>query len=311
MIGRALAGAAPRALVVVGALSLAACEVNLNSEGIVSRETKTFKIGGIPDVQLDTFDGAIEVHSWDKNEVEVEIERRAMEQSLVDEIKVSAEQEGDRIVVKVTGPPRRSGFEGIQVGVHFSPSARLRVALPRKSQLVAKSGDGSISVEDLAGKITLNTNDGSVRATRLAGEIMVRSGDGSIRMDRIEGTVDVETGDGSITMEAKPTTLHAKTSDGAIRMQIEPDATMAADWDVQTEDGSVTLTLPNSFNGELDAETRDGAVRASHPALSDETRTGEDRRERRRKLKATLGSGGPTFRVRSGDGTIRIDNQGS
>src|SRR4029450_8239050 len=131
-----------------------AAEANLNPEAIVSRETKTFKIGGVPDVQLDTFDGAIEVHSWDKNEVEVEIERRAMEQGLVDEIKVSAEQEGDRIVVKVTGPSRRDGFEGIQVGIHFSPTARLRVALPRKSQLTAKSGDGSITVEDIAGKIT-------------------------------------------------------------------------------------------------------------------------------------------------------------
>lgn len=304
---RQLAGAGPRALILVAAVSLAACEVNLNSEGIVSRETKTFKISGVPDVQLDTFDGAIEVHSWDKNEVEVEIERRAMEQALVDEIKVSAEQDGDRIVIKVTGPERRGGFDGIQVGVHFSPSAKLRVAVPRMSQLMAKSGDGSITIEDVTGKITLNTNDGSVRANRLSGEILVRSGDGSIRMERIEGKVDVETGDGSIGLEARPTTLRAKTSDGSIRMQIEPDSAMAEDWDIQTDDGTVVLTLPTSFNGELDAETRDGSVRASHPALSGEARSGEDREERRRTLKATLGSGGPTLRVRSGDGSIRIE----
>ena len=307
MIVRHVAGAGSRALILVGALSLAACEVNLNSEGIVSSETKTFKIAGVPDVQLDTFDGAIEVHSWDRDEVEIEIERRAMEQALVDEIKVSAEQEGDRIVVKVTGPARRQGFDGIQVGVHISPTARLRVALPRKSQLMAKSGDGSITIEDVSGKITLNTTDGSVRGSRLTGEILVRSGDGSIRMERIEGKVDLETEDGSIGLEAKPSTLRAKTSDGSIRMQIEADSTMAEDWDVQTDDGTVVLMLPTEFNGQLDAETRDGSVRASHPGLSGESRSGEDRDERRRKLKATLGSGGPTFRVRSGDGTIRIE----
>jgi DUF4097 and DUF4098 domain-containing protein YvlB len=295
------------AFFLTSALSLAACEVNLNSEGIVSRETKTFTVAGVPNVQLDTFDGGIEVHSWDRNEVEVEIERRAMEQSLVDEIKVSAEQDGDHIVVKVTGPGRRERFEGIQVGVHFSPSARLRVALPRKSQLAATSGDGSISIEDVDGKITLTTTDGSVRGSRLAGEIQVRSGDGSIRMDRIEGKVDLETEDGSIGLEARPTALRAKTADGAVRMQIEPDSQMAGDWDVQTDDGSVVLTLPAAFNAELDAETRDGSVRSNHPALSAERRSGEDREERRRKLKATLGSGGPTFRVRSGDGSIRIE----
>ena len=82
---RQLAGAGPQALILVAAVSLAACEVNLNSEGIVSRETKTFKTSGVPDVQLDTFDGAIEVHSWDKGEVEVEIEEQVpdLEQRII------------------------------------------------------------------------------------------------------------------------------------------------------------------------------------------------------------------------------------
>jgi DUF4097 and DUF4098 domain-containing protein YvlB len=300
--------AGSRIALCAAAVSLAACEVNLNSEGIVSRETKSFKVTGIPDVQLDTFEGAIEVHSWDRNEVEVEIERRAMEQSLVDQMQVTAEQQGDRIVIKVTGPNRSREFEGIQIGTHFSPSARLRVVLPRQSQLAAKSGDGSITVEDLNGKIAITTSDGSVRGNRLAGEITVRSGDGSIRMERIEGKLDLETEDGSIGLEAKPTVLRARTSDGAIRLDIAADTAMTEDWDLQTADGSVVLTLPTGFNGELDAETRDGVVRAQYPGLSDEQREGADRDERRRKLKATLGSGGRTVKVRSGDGSIRIEH---
>ncbi len=166
-----------RALLVAAAVALAACEVNLNSEGIVSRETKTFKVSGVPDVQLETFDGSIEVHSWDRNEVEVEIEKRAMEQSMVDEMVISSEQQGDRIIVKVT-QPRNRDFDGIQIGVNFGPTARLRVAVPRNSQLTAASGDGSIAVEDVNGKIALTTSDGSVRASRVTGELSVRSGDG-------------------------------------------------------------------------------------------------------------------------------------
>ncbi len=38
------------------------------------------------------------------------------------------------------------------------------------------------------------------------------------------------------------------------------------------------------------------------------TREGATRDERRRTLKATLGSGGRTVKVRSGDGTIRIEH---
>lgn len=298
---------ATRALLLLAAATLAGCEVNLNSEGIVAHEVKTFQVGGPTEIQLETFDGAIEVHSWDRNEVEIDIEKRAMEQSLVDQMRVTAEQQGDRIVVKVSGPSRRE-FEGIQVGVNFSPSARLRVAVPRQSQLTATSGDGSITVEDVRGKIALTTTDGTVRANRLAGEITVRSGDGAIRMERIEGAIDIETDDGSIVFDGRPSVLRARTSDGSIRVEIEPDSAMNGDWDVETGDGSITLSLPSSFNGLIDAETRDGSVRANHPSLTNETRDGEGRSERRRTLKATLGTGGRTLKVRSGDGTIRIDH---
>ena len=286
--------------------TLAGCEVNLNSEGIVSRDTKTFPVTGTPEIDVATFDGAIEIHSWDRKEVEVEIEKRAMEQSTVDDMKVVAEQVGNKIVVKVTGPARRN-TDAIQIGVHFGPSARLRVAVPKQSQVTANSGDGSITVEDVNGRILLTTNDGSVRASRLSGELQVRSGDGSIRVDRVEGKIDLETEDGSIGGDAKPSTLRAHTSDGSIRIQVEPDATMAEDWDVRTADGTVVLTLPSDFNGEVDAETRDGSVRATHPSVKNETRDGENRDERRRMLKATLGSGGKTIRVRTGDGSIRIE----
>lgn len=295
------------AAVLLAAATLAGCEVNLNSEGIVSRDTKTFTVTANPEIELDTFEGSIEIHSWDRDQVEVEIEKRAMEQRLVDEMKVTAEQQGNRVVVKVESPSRGDSFEGVQIGVHFSPSARLRVVLPRNSQLTANSGDGSITIEDVNGKIRLKTNDGSVRGSRLAGEIFVRSGDGSIRFERIEGKLDLETDDGSITLEAKPTVLRARTTDGAIRLEVQPDATVAEDWDLQTADGSVVVTLPATFNAMLDAETRDGVVRANHPSVRGESSEGDDREERRRTLRATLGSGGKTVRVRTGDGSIRIE----
>ena len=295
-------------LLLAAAVAVAGCEVNLNSEGIVSRETKSFKVAGTPDVQLETFDGSIEVHSWDRSEVEVEIEKRAMEQSLVDEMSVSAEQQGNKIVIKVSGPKRRDSG-GIQVGVHFSPTARMRVALPRNSQLTVASGDGSINVEDVNGKIALNTRNGSIRGSRLIGDVTIRSGDGAIRVDRAEGKVDLETEDGSITLEAKPTMLRARTSDGSVRVEIDRESVMGEDWDIQTSDGSVTLTLPPDFNAQLDAETRDGVVRASHPNVKTavEGQSREERQERRRSLKTTLGTGGRTLKVRTGDGTIRVE----
>jgi hypothetical protein len=295
-----------RSLLIVGSvLALAACEVNVNSEGVVARDVKTFTVSGVPDVQVETFDGAIDVHSWDRNEVEIEIEKRAVDQSLIDEMQVTAEQQGDRIVVKVSGP---SSYErrGITIGLDISPSARLRIAVPQKANLDARSADGAIAVENVNGTIKLHTGDGSVRLTRVSGDVLVRSGDGTIRLDDVSGRLDLETDDGSISGEATPTALRAHTGDGSIRLELGEDSRMDDDWDVQTSDGSVILTLPADFAAEVDAESRDGVVRSSHPGIAIEQGEGGGD-ERRRAMRATLGRGGKVLRVRTGDGSIRIE----
>src|SRR5687768_3348300 len=147
-------------LLIVASTALSACEVNLQTDGLSARETKTFTVSGQPQLVLDTFDGAIELHSWDRPEVEIEIEKRAMEQTLLDEITITSEQKGDVITLKVTGPTRQP-FRGVTVGVHVSPTARLRVAVPRNSNIQATSGDGSIRAEALEGTLALTTVDGS------------------------------------------------------------------------------------------------------------------------------------------------------
>ena len=154
---------------------------------------------------------------------------------------------------------------------------------------------------------SLRTGDGSVTADRVSGDIEIRTGDGAIRIDKVDGRLDLETEDGSITVDARPSVLKAKTGDGSIRVQVQPDTVMSDAWDLSTGDGSVTLTLPATFNAEIDAETSDGAVRSSHPALKIES-DGEGRRESRRELRTRMGEGGPVLRVRTSDGSIRFES---
>lgn len=300
------------AILLASMTAFAACEVNLNSEGLTAREVKTYTVTGQAELSLDTFDGAIEVHSWDRKEIEVEIEKRAMEQVLLDEIKIDARQQGDNVVIKVTGPTRME-HRGVTIGVNISPTARLRVAVPRNINLNALSADGSIRAEAIDGRIVLNTTDGSVTATRIGGDIQIRSGDGSIRLTNITGKLDLETRDGSIGLDGKPTVLRVRTGDGSIRANIEPDTVMADNWDLTTSDGTVVVTLPGLFNAEVDAETSDGAVRSSHPLLDDggsrraDGEGNSERRERRRMMRTRMGDGGKMFRIRTGDGNIRFE----
>lgn len=286
-------------LALAAAVASSACTVNLNTEGLTAQETHRFTVSGPPNLTLETFAGAIEVRSWDRPEIEIEVESRAMDRSLLDEIKVAAAQEGDGVTLTVTGPARYTG--GVTVGINISPRARLRVVMPRQGTLSAHSRDGSITAEDLDGTLVLRSGDGAIRGRRLSGDVHVRTTDGSIRLERIDGRLDLETGDGSIEFDGTLTALRARTRDGSVRATIGDGSRLDDDWEVATGDGSVVLRLPDAIDAELDVSTGDGRVRSSHPGLRLEDETG------RGAVRSTLGQGGRTLTVRSGDGSIRIE----
>jgi DUF4097 and DUF4098 domain-containing protein YvlB len=243
----------------------------------VERDEKHFTVSGTPNVSLKTFDGAIEIRSWDKPEVQVTIEKRGRSKSATDSIEIRADQQGDRITVEARIADSH--------GIHFndSRSAKLIVSMPAKAELSAGSGDGSIELDGITGRIQL------------------RSGDGSIRARSTGGDVDVHTGDGSVTLSGALSSLRAHSGDGSITIHAEAGSTAGGDWEITTGDGSVTLAVPDSFGAELDAHTGDGGIRTDDIAVSNVTG-----RISRNSLRGRLGGGGNTIRVRTGDGSIVI-----
>ena len=293
----------------LAACALSACTVNVNTEGATASDTRTFTVTGAPTVTLDTFDGAIEVHSWDRNEVEVVVDKQAQDEALLGQIVIEQTQDGNHVTVRVRGPAE-AARSGLVIGVSFSPRATLRVALPKTATLELKSGDGSITVEDITGAVTLQSGDGSLTGTRLSGDLRARTEDGSIRLREMTGKIDAETGDGSVTVNGTLTHLRVKTGDGSVRIGAEPGSAFADDWNIETDDGTVEVRLPQGVAGMVDASTADGVIRSNYPGLTVPPRGDDDEREDsdRRELKATLGAGGHTLRVRTLDGTIRFES---
>jgi hypothetical protein len=291
-------------------ISLAGCTVNVNTEGATSSETHTFTVGASPRIVLDTFDGAIEVHSWDRSEVEVIVEKQAQDESRLQQIVVEKSQDGDVVTLRVRGPAD-SGSSGIQIGMVYSTGAKLRVALPRSASVDLTSGDGSISVEDVTGALVLRSSDGSIVGLRVSGDVRARTDDGSIRLREASGKIDVQTLDGTVVVNGTFTHLRAKSGDGSVRIAADKGSALEDDWLVETDDGSVEVRLPEGLAAMVDAATSDGSIRSSYPGLTvPEARDsdGERQREDGRQLKATLGQGGRILRVRTGDGSIRFES---
>jgi DUF4097 and DUF4098 domain-containing protein YvlB len=290
------AAALSAVVLAAAALWAAGCVVHVDTEGQIVREEKRFKVTGTPDLKIATFDGAIEIQSWDNPDVLVEIEKRGPTKEAVEALQIVATQDGPRIELEVKRPSTES-FGGI--GFQRNATARLIVSVPREVNVVARSGDGSIRVERLNGRLELRTGDGSIRAMDVSGELLLNTGDGSVTVSGAEGLLDVETGDGGVNVSGRLARVRLHTGDGSIVYRAEPESRMADDWEISTGDGGVTLYLPDGFGADLDAHTGDGSVRSDIKVAS--PGDGE-----RRTLRGRIGEGGRSLRIRTGDGGIRI-----
>jgi hypothetical protein len=278
-----------------------ACVVSMDHEGTIERIDKRFTVETTTDLHLYSFDGSIEVRSWDKPEVLVQVEKRGQDKDVVAKIEILAEQKDSKILVEA----RYSGKTGfIGFGVYHSPSARLVASVPRNTNLTIRTADGSVVVERVNGRTEIKTSDGSIRASEVSGDLLAETTDGSIQLDDVSGRVEARTGDGSIRLTGTPSALRARSGDGSIVLRIRDGAAMLEDWMVATSDGSVTIELPDGFNAEIEAEpSSDGRVRND---LVLHSQTGGTRDART--LKGRLGEGGKRLTLRTGDGTIRLTN---
>jgi DUF4097 and DUF4098 domain-containing protein YvlB len=260
-------------------------DISAGNAQFVDTVEKRFPVTGTPTVALATFDGGVEVSTWDRPEVLVVIEKRAIDRAAADQMQVKAEQAGDRINVSVT-EHRDRGFH-LDFG---SFSARVIVTVPVKAAIEAETGDGSIRVRDVAGNLRVST------------------GDGSIRLERVNGAIEASSGDGSIEVEGAIQGLKVRSGDGRIRVFAEGRGP-ATDWTMSTGDGSVVLEVPEDFNANLDATTGDGRVDVRDVPFSGDT---DERASRRQGIaRGQIGSGGARITIRSGDGSITVRRAGA
>jgi DUF4097 and DUF4098 domain-containing protein YvlB len=290
---RLLRPAAP-ALFALSIAASAACSIELDAAQYIGKEDKSFAVSGAADVTIKTFDGSIQVTAWDKPEVAVTIERRADNQADADALKVKAEQTGGKVVIEALKPESE-----IHVGWTHGRSVSFVVHVPKQTNLSAKSGDGSIQASGVSGTVDLASGDGSIKASDLTGQVGLHTGDGSISAQNVTGTLSIATGDGSITVQGAPRALKAHTGDGSVHVAVASTTSPEEDWEITTGDGSVAVELPQGFNAMVDAHTGDGTVNADDFGLKAH---GDDKND----LQGTLGSGGRTLRIRSGDGSISI-----
>jgi hypothetical protein len=115
-------------LIAILAVAASGCVINVDADQVVVREEKQFKVGPGAEVTLDTFDGSIEVQSWNQPEVRVEIQKRGPDRETAGALEVRSSQEGHRVRVEAPSPKVTRNVVGI--GNFSGPSVSFVVRVP-------------------------------------------------------------------------------------------------------------------------------------------------------------------------------------
>jgi DUF4097 and DUF4098 domain-containing protein YvlB len=261
-------------------------------------------------VSLESFNGSIEVASWEKDEVEVNGTKYAATEELLHQIKLEGVTEGGGVRFRAMRPEGRWGNGG----------ARMIVRVPRRISLQdvrssnggiridaiegavrARSSNGPIRLRSVKGAMAVETSNGGIEATTVEGDFDARTSNGAVRVDGLRGSFSATTSNGSITakVDALPEgkLVRAKSSNGSIELALPGYRNQEID--AQSSNSSVTVRLPATVNAELRASTSNASIQTDFNVVT----SGAISKHR---LEGKLGNGGATIRLASSNGSIRV-----
>jgi Putative adhesin len=146
-------------------------------------------------------------------------------------------------------------------------SVSYRISVPHRTDLDLNASNGGITIANVTGAITFDTTNGGVRLADLSGRV------------------------------------NGRTRNGGVNVMLGGSSWEGEGLDVETSNGGVTLSIPASYNAQLETRTVNGGFRFDYPL----TLSGE--LSPRRGIITTLGSGGAPVRVRTTNGGLKLQQR--
>lgn len=131
-------------------------------------------------------------------------------------------------------------------------------------------------------------------------DLDLNASNGGITISGVSGNLRFDTNNGGVRLADLGGRVNGRTVNGGLTVNLSGDRWDGEGIDVETSNGGVTLSIPDNYNAELEARTVNGGLRVDFPITIQGELSG------RRGITTTLGSGGPTVRVRTNNGGLKI-----
>jgi DUF4097 and DUF4098 domain-containing protein YvlB len=182
--------------------------------------------------------------------------------------------------------------------------------------IVVTQADTTDEAAALARQIRVVTDGGQVRSEgprqengrnwSVSFEVMVPSRsdldlnsiNGGISLSDVSGRVELQTTNGGLKLARVGGRVVGSTTNGGVTIELAGATWNGEGLDVKTHNGGVDVRLPAAYSAHLEAGTTNGGVRVDFPV------TVQDQPSRT--ISTDVGSGGPTIRVVTVNGGVRI-----
>jgi len=259
--------------------------------------TVTIQPGGR--LEVDNFDGTVEIRTWTRNAVRVQATPSHRSE-------VEVESGGGVVQVRSMG--------------HRGPgSVSYRITVPAAIDVSVNGHSGDVSVDGPTGEISVETVEGSITARGGGRYVSLRSVEGDITLAKSKARADLNSVEGAIKVTDLTGELSAQTVDGEIVLEGVDSPNIEAttvDGDISfrgafkdggryrfnSHDGSITVTVPQ-VNGTVLVSTFDGGFESDFPLTLTGTRSSQ-------RLNFTLGTGNVRLELESFDGSITLRKAG-
>jgi len=204
-----------------------------------------------------------------------------------------------RVKEIAANPPVEQTGNIIRIGARHENmhniSIEYEIEAPADAFLEANSGSGNITDDGIGENAKLSTGSGNIHATGLHGGFSVNTGSGDIYAEQTgQGDVKAQTGSGNVELKNLHGGLRAGTGSG----DIKAGGTPTSPWHLETGSGNVELWAGNA-GLTLDASTGSGSIHTDREMM---TQGSSDHHH----LTGKLNGGGPTVRIQTGSGSIRV-----
>jgi hypothetical protein len=192
--------------------------------------------------------------------------------------------------------------------VRFTKRARGATEASARERMAAiqlnEAGDGDLyQYVWRAGEQTAGLSVDAVAGVPPGTDVVVRTGTGGVAVDGALGSLDVEAGAGTVVVgRAGARALRVEVGAGDVTVSAT-DVPAGARWTLEAGTGDVDLSVAPGASVRIDAESRAGAVvdRGLEGARVERSASTAGGR-----LRATLGRGEATVRLRTGAGTVTV-----